>query len=52
MISNKNLSITFLDRYVYKFLPHGKGDPFRAAAYVLDDKDHVNLPRTGGVVIP
>lgn len=36
---------------IIKFLPHGKGDPFRAAAYVMDDKDHLNLPRTGVEVL-
>ncbi len=36
---------------IIKFLPHGKGDPFRAAAYVIDDKDHLNLPRTGVEVL-
>lgn len=36
---------------IIKFLPHGKGDPFRAAAYVLDDKDHLNLPRSGVAVL-
>ncbi len=36
---------------IIKFLPHGQGDPFRAAAYVMDDKDHLNLPRTGVEVL-
>lgn len=30
-----------------KFLQHGKGNPRLAAAYVIDEVDHLNLPRTG-----
>ena len=29
-----------------KFLNHGKGSAARAAAYLLDDKDHQNLDRS------
>jgi len=36
---------------IIKFLPHGQGDPFRAAAYVMDDKDHLNIPRVGVEVL-
>lgn len=30
-----------------KFLQHGRGNPRLAAAYLLDDVDHLNLPRAG-----
>lgn len=30
-----------------KFLKHGQGSPAKAAAYVLDDVDHLNHPRAG-----
>lgn len=30
-----------------KFLAHGTGDPARAAAYVMDSKDHQNIERVG-----
>ncbi|WP_333617004.1 hypothetical protein [Acinetobacter variabilis] len=29
----------------FKFLQHGKGDPAKAAAYVVDKVDHLNRPR-------
>jgi hypothetical protein len=29
-----------------KFLKHGKGDPAKAAAYLIDDVDHLNVPRS------
>ena len=28
-----------------KFLKHGKGDPAKAASYLIDDVDHLNRPR-------
>ncbi len=28
-----------------KFLKHGKGDPAKAASYLVDDVDHLNRPR-------
>lgn len=28
-----------------KFLSHGTGDPARAAAYIIDTKDHQNIKR-------
>lgn len=30
-----------------KFLKHGKGSPAKAAAYVIDQVDHLNRPRAG-----
>ena len=29
----------------FKFLDHGKGDPAKAASYLIDDVDHLNRPR-------
>ena len=29
-----------------KFLKHGKGDPAKAASYLIDDVDHLNVPRS------
>lgn len=34
-----------------KFLAHGTGDPARAAAYVVDSKDHQNIERAGVEVL-
>lgn len=34
-----------------KFLAHGTGDPARAAAYVMDSKDHQNIDRAGVEVL-
>jgi hypothetical protein len=28
-----------------KFLAHGKGDPAKAASYLIDEVDHLNRPR-------
>lgn len=35
----------------FKFLQHGKGDPAKAAAYVVDKVDHLNRPRAGVSVL-
>ncbi|WP_051534632.1 relaxase/mobilization nuclease domain-containing protein [Deefgea rivuli] len=34
-----------------KFLPHGSGDASKAAAYVLDEADHLNVRREGVSVL-
>jgi hypothetical protein len=35
----------------FKFLAHGKGDPKKAASYVVDEVDHLNRPRAGVEVL-
>ena len=32
-------------RMYIKFLAHGKGDPAKAASYLIDEVDHLNRPR-------